>query len=88
MRSTSRAGGTPGLSLSCWTGTTCCGPGEWYLVPQMRNTYPHCGRHGVTQLQLDTALCREAQNWANFLAHTNEFHYQNPKEVNIKHNYN
>ena len=54
----------------------------------MRNTYPHCGRHGVTQLQLDTALCREAQNWANFLAHTNEFHYQNPKEVNIKHNYN
>ena len=38
-------------------------------------------RHGVKQLQLDNNLCKMAQNWANFLAHTNEFHYQNPKEV-------
>ena len=38
-------------------------------------------RHGVKQLQLDNSLCKMAQNWANFLAHTNEFHYQNPKEV-------
>ena len=38
-------------------------------------------RHGVKQLQLDYHLCKMAQNWANFLAHTNEFHYQNPKEV-------
>ena len=40
-------------------------------------------RHGVKHLQLDTNLCKMAQNWANFLAHTNEFHYQNPKEVKI-----
>lgn len=38
-------------------------------------------RHGVKGLELDTSLCRKAQNWANYLAHTNEFHYQNPKEV-------
>ena len=38
-------------------------------------------RHGVKGLELDTSLCKKAQNWANFLAHTNEFHYQNPKEV-------
>ena len=38
-------------------------------------------RHGVKQLQLDYKLCKMAQNWANFLAHTNEFHYQNPGEV-------
>ena len=38
-------------------------------------------RHGVKQLQLNTDLCKMAQTWANFLAHTNEFHYQNPKEV-------
>ena len=38
-------------------------------------------RHGVKQLQLDPDLCLMAQNWANLLAHTNEFHYQNPKEV-------
>ena len=41
-------------------------------------------RHGVRQLQLDYKLCQMAQNWANFLAHTNEFHYQNPKEVRSK----
>ena len=38
-------------------------------------------RHGVKGLALDTSLCKKAQNWANYLAHTNEFHYQNPKEV-------
>ena len=38
-------------------------------------------RHGVKGLELDTSLCRKAQTWANYLAHTNEFHYQNPKEV-------
>lgn len=38
-------------------------------------------RHGVKQLQLDPQLCLMAQNWANLLAHTNEFYYQNPKEV-------
>ena len=38
-------------------------------------------RHGVKQLQLDPELCLMAQNWANLLAHTNEFHYQNPKDV-------
>ena len=38
-------------------------------------------RHGVKGLSLDTSLCKKAQNWANYLAHTNEFHYQNPKEV-------
>ena len=38
-------------------------------------------RHGVKGLELDTSLCKKAQNWANYLAHTNEFHYQNPKEV-------
>lgn len=38
-------------------------------------------RHGVKQLQLDPELCLMAQNWANLLAHTNEFYYQNPKEV-------
>merc|ERR1711892_44235 len=37
-------------------------------------------RHGVKQLQLDPQLCLMAQNWANLLAHTNEFYYQNPKE--------
>ena len=40
-------------------------------------------RHGVRQLQLDYKLCQMAQSWANFLAHTNEFHYQNPKEVRV-----
>ena len=39
------------------------------------------GRHGVKQLQLDVDLCKMAQKWANFLAHTNEFYYQNPLEV-------
>ena len=39
------------------------------------------GRHGVKQLQLDLDLCKMAQKWANFLAHTNEFYYQNPTEV-------
>ena len=39
------------------------------------------GRHGVKQLQLDMDLCKMAQKWANFLAHTNEFYYQNPSEV-------
>ena len=41
-------------------------------------------RHGVKQLQLDYQLCKMAQNWANFLAHTNEFHYQNPREVRAR----
>ena len=38
-------------------------------------------RHGVKQLQLDPQLCLMAQNWANLLAHTNEFYYQNLTEV-------